>query len=112
MVAWYSSASSQYIVWSTDGSGNYLSQTGAMLGSDASLKAFEPTFQQDLNNNGTIGTSIGELAGSSAAGYDTTAVSLVLLTNAMAAFAPTAATGLFAETSPASVEDVLTKPLA
>src|SRR5207248_11517883 len=55
-VAWYSSASSQYTIWTMDGSGNFLSQTGAMQGNDPTLKAFELTLQQDLNGDGTIGS--------------------------------------------------------
>jgi Ca2+-binding RTX toxin-like protein len=45
------------VVWSTDLNGNYVvSITGyAVSGSDYSLQAFETTFHQDLNNDGTMG---------------------------------------------------------
>src|SRR5260370_32129188 len=37
-------------VWSTDSSGNYLSNlTPAVSGTSATLEGFEPTFRQDLN---------------------------------------------------------------
>ena len=54
-VAWKNGAADQYLVWSTNSSGNWLSQTGVMAGSDPALEAFENTFQQDLNLNGVIG---------------------------------------------------------
>ena len=44
----------QYLAWSTDGSGNWLSQTGVMSGSSSALRAYESTFKQDLNQNGMI----------------------------------------------------------
>jgi hypothetical protein len=43
-------------VWNTDTNGNYISgATGAVSGSDPTLEALEPSFQQDLNGDGTIG---------------------------------------------------------
>jgi hypothetical protein len=53
-VAWKNGAADQYLVWSTDGSGNWLSQTSVMSGSSSALKAYESTFKQDLNLNGMI----------------------------------------------------------
>ena len=57
-VVWKESTSGQYSVWSTDSNGNFLTTLGSasqMVGSDPSLKALEPTLQQDLNGDGTIG---------------------------------------------------------
>ena len=55
-VAWKVAGADQYTVWNTDSSGNYLSSPiGAVSGSDATLKAFESTFNQDLNGDGTTG---------------------------------------------------------
>ena len=45
----------QYTVWTADANGNYLGNTPIVSGSDPSLKALEPSFQQDLNGDGTIG---------------------------------------------------------
>ncbi len=60
-VVWKESSSGHYSVWSTDSSGNFLATLGSapeMVGSDAALKALEPTLQQDLNGDGTIGTPV------------------------------------------------------
>ncbi|MEY9186251.1 serralysin [Bradyrhizobium sp. USDA 326] len=57
-VVWKSSSNQHYSVWSTDSNGNFLTTLAAaseVLGSDPSLKALEPTLQQDLNGDGTIG---------------------------------------------------------
>jgi len=59
LVAWRSGtgASAQYVVWQTDSNGNYLSQaTGVVSGSNFALEEIEPTFAQDLNGDGTVGT--------------------------------------------------------
>ncbi len=46
----------QYIVWTVDDSGNYLSMPLAgVSGSSAALESLETSFQQDLNGDGTIG---------------------------------------------------------
>ena len=55
-VAWKVTGSDQYTVWSTDANGNYLSSAFVSAsGSSAELQSFEPSFQQDLNGDGTIG---------------------------------------------------------
>ncbi|MBR0780540.1 M10 family metallopeptidase C-terminal domain-containing protein [Bradyrhizobium iriomotense] len=57
-VVWKNSANGHYSVWSTDSTGNFLTTLAAapeVLGTDASLKALEPTLHQDLNGDGTIG---------------------------------------------------------
>ena len=51
-VAW--KAGNQFTIWTTDSSGNYISNTPTVVGTDASLKAAEATFQQDLNGDGVI----------------------------------------------------------
>src|SRR4051794_35775945 len=55
-VAWKVAGADQYGIWSTDTNGNYLSSlTPAVVGSNATLEAFETTFHQDINGDGTIG---------------------------------------------------------
>ncbi|WP_246732366.1 M10 family metallopeptidase C-terminal domain-containing protein [Bradyrhizobium yuanmingense] len=59
-VVWKNSANAHYSVWSTDANGNFLTTLAAapeVLGSDPSLKALEPTLQQDLNGDGTVGAA-------------------------------------------------------
>jgi serralysin len=55
-VAWKMVGADLYTVWNTDSSGNYVSNaTGIVSGGSAALEALEPSFQQDLNNDGTTG---------------------------------------------------------
>ena len=55
-IAWHDPSSGLYTVWSTDSNGNYLSNLiGAVAGNSTALEALETTFNQDLNNDGTIG---------------------------------------------------------
>jgi putative lipoic acid-binding regulatory protein len=55
-IAWHDPSSGLYTVWSTDSNGNYLSNLiGAVAGNSTALESFETTFNQDLNNDGTIG---------------------------------------------------------
>jgi hypothetical protein len=67
-VAWKVPGADQYIVWSTDSSGNYLSAiTGpsAVSGSSRTLESLEPVFHQDLNGDGVVGpTTVIESFGS------------------------------------------------
>lgn len=55
-VAWRSATTGQFSVWSTDSNGNY---TGNLYmpgsGHDAAFESLEPSFQQDLNGDGTVG---------------------------------------------------------
>jgi serralysin len=53
-VAWKMGAD-QYILWTTDGSGNWLSQGAVLSGASAALVSHEADFHQDVNNDGTIG---------------------------------------------------------
>jgi serralysin len=54
-VAWKNASTGQYTVWTTDGSGNHLTDTAPMLGSSSALESFETIFHQDLNGDGTVG---------------------------------------------------------
>jgi serralysin len=69
-VAWKVPGADQYIVWSTDSSGNYLSTISgpaAISGSSTTLESFETVFHQDLNGDGVIGvptTTVIESSGS------------------------------------------------
>jgi hypothetical protein len=54
-VAWKVPGADQYTVWSTDNSGNYVSNVvGVVSGSSAALQSLETTFHQDLNGDGVI----------------------------------------------------------
>ncbi|HLG80421.1 MAG TPA: hypothetical protein VKY22_05355, partial [Bradyrhizobium sp.] len=58
-VALKNTTTGQYVVWSTDSSGNYLSYSssvvGAVSGNNPALEAIETTFNQDLNGDHVIG---------------------------------------------------------
>jgi hypothetical protein len=55
-IAWKNTATGQYTVWSTNSSGNYLSNIiGIDPGNSLAFETVETTFQQDLNGDGTIG---------------------------------------------------------
>jgi serralysin len=54
-VAWKATGADQYILWNTDGNGNYISDGGVVSGTSAALEAAEVSFHQDLNGDGIIG---------------------------------------------------------
>ncbi len=54
-VAWKTTGGDQYQIWTTDSSGDYLSSPFLGSGSTAQLKSYEPSFNDDLNGDGTIG---------------------------------------------------------
>jgi serralysin len=56
-VALHVQGTDQYTVWNTDSSGSFVSNgTGGIVsGTSSALEALEPSFQQDLNGDGTIG---------------------------------------------------------
>ena len=56
-VAWKVPGANQYTVWTTDNSGNYLSNIGTVSGTSATLESLENSFHQDLNGDGHIGTN-------------------------------------------------------
>ena len=101
-VAWKNGGADQYLVWNTNSSGNYLSQAGVVSGSSVALEALEPSFQQDLNGDGTIGVV--------ASGT----VNMALLTSHMAsAFATPAGEGTGVVADPQSPsQPFLAKPVA
>ncbi|MCK1393565.1 hypothetical protein IVB29_22775, partial [Bradyrhizobium sp. 1] len=70
-MAWKVAGADQYIIWSVDSGGNFLSNlTGVESGSSVTIESFENVFHQDLNGDGTIGipgsatTTVIESAGS------------------------------------------------
>ena len=58
VVAWKVIGADQFEVWNTDPSGNFVSSSGVVSGTSAVLESFEPSFQQDLNGDGSIGLKI------------------------------------------------------
>ena len=53
------SGADQYTIWTTDSSGNFVSQaTGAVSGTSIALESLETTFHQDLNGDGVIGIAV------------------------------------------------------
>ena len=55
-VAFKMTGADQYTVWDTDSTGAYLSSVFTTAsGSSTALESLEPSFQQDLNGDGTIG---------------------------------------------------------
>jgi hypothetical protein len=54
-VAWELPGANQYVVWSTDGNGNFLTNSAVLSGSSATLKSYELVFNQDLNGDGVVG---------------------------------------------------------
>ena len=64
-VAWKNGAADQYLAWTVDGSGNFITQGGMVAGSTWYVQSFESTVHQDLNGDGTIGpvTTVIEASG-------------------------------------------------
>ncbi len=56
-IAWQAPGTNQFIIWNTDSSGNYRSNTGVISGTSASFERAETSFHQDLNGNGVIGVA-------------------------------------------------------
>ncbi len=54
-VAWKAAGADQYSIWITDSNGNYISDSGLVSGTSATLEAAEVRFHQDLNGDGVIG---------------------------------------------------------
>ena len=54
-VAWHNGSADEYTVWQTDASGSFLSSTASLSGSSSTFEAYETSFHQDLNGDGTIG---------------------------------------------------------
>ncbi|WP_370121603.1 M10 family metallopeptidase C-terminal domain-containing protein [Bradyrhizobium sp. USDA 329] len=57
-VVWRNGSADQYVVWSTDSNGNYVSSlTGVVSGTSATLQSYEAVLHQDLNGDGTVGVT-------------------------------------------------------
>ena len=54
-VAWSLPGGNQYSIWTTDSSGNFVSQVASLTGASYALEAAESVLGQDLNGDGTIG---------------------------------------------------------
>jgi len=55
-IAWKFGSADQYTIWTTDSSGNYITNSNVMNG--FAVSAYESSFSQDLNGNVSIGTSV------------------------------------------------------
>ncbi|MCA1532154.1 M10 family metallopeptidase C-terminal domain-containing protein [Bradyrhizobium sp. NBAIM03] len=57
-VVWKNGSADQYVVWSTDSNGNYVSSlTSVVSGTSATLQSYEAVLHQDLNGDGTVGAA-------------------------------------------------------
>src|SRR6202012_3784230 len=54
-VVWSLPGGNQYSIWTTDSSGNFVSQIVSLTGTSYALEAAESVLGQDLNGDGTIG---------------------------------------------------------
>ena len=54
-VAWQDGNS--FMIWNTDGNGNYLSSSSTLAGTSTALEIAETVFHHDLNGDGTIGVT-------------------------------------------------------
>ena len=54
-VAWKNGTADQYLAWTVDGAGNFLSQGAVVSGTTWYVQSFETAVHQDLNGDGTIG---------------------------------------------------------
>ena len=54
-VAWQGARTNSFTIWQTDSNGNFISVVGPVAGNSSTLEAYEPSFHQDLNGDGTIG---------------------------------------------------------
>ena len=48
-------STNQFIIWTLDSNGNYVTNTAAMSGTSTALETYETSFHQDLNGDGIIG---------------------------------------------------------
>src|SRR5262249_9422574 len=56
-MAWKLAGTSQYSVWLADSNGNMTTNpTGVVAGTSSALRAYEPSFHQDLNGDTVIGS--------------------------------------------------------
>jgi hypothetical protein len=63
-VAWSVPGANEYMVWNTDGNGNYTGNaTGVVSGQSSALEDLEPAFSEDLNGNGRLSALLVTSAG-------------------------------------------------
>jgi hypothetical protein len=65
-VAWRLPGADQYIIWTTDSNGNYISNSSILSGTNATVESAETRFHQDLNGDGVIGPPAGPVPVNSA----------------------------------------------
>ena len=65
-VVWQNGSANQYVIWTVDGNGNFLSQTAALTNTSVELQSLEPGFNQDFNGDGITARTPIESAGSTA----------------------------------------------
>src|SRR4029077_14527748 len=53
LVVWKNAVTDQYVAWSVDGGGNFLSQSAALSATSSAIESLETAFSQDLNGDGT-----------------------------------------------------------
>ncbi len=63
-IVWTNATTNQFIVWTTDGSGSFLSMSDAITGSNALIQSLEPGFNQDFSGGGIAARTVIDAAGS------------------------------------------------
>jgi hypothetical protein len=61
LVVWKNTNTNQYLTWSVDGSGNFLSQSAVLSATSYALESLETPFGQNLNGDGTTGVTTAPL---------------------------------------------------
>src|SRR5262249_25612717 len=59
------SGSGQFIIWTLDNNGNYVTNAAPVSGTSTTLESYETSFQQDLNGDGVIGVPAASSAANS-----------------------------------------------
>jgi hypothetical protein len=113
-VAWRFGATDQYVVWNTDSSGNFLSQSAVVSGSSPTVRSLESGQPRPQWKRRHWFRHVDTSFGSAAEVGPVTSGTLALLTNYMAsAFAPPAAQGTGVVADPqSSLQPFLAKPIA
>ena len=57
-VAWEDAGANEYSIWTTDSSGNLLTSTPNLSATSATLKSYEPIFDQNLNGDGELTSTL------------------------------------------------------
>ena len=55
VVVWRNTVLNQYVTWTVDGNGNFLSQSALLSPTSFALESLETPFGQNLNGDGTTG---------------------------------------------------------